>query len=70
MKRAQLMFFHSLWTKLFAPNGGAACGSRLRRKSYNQKRAYKAERYGSENERGNPAPPPRARDAIVTTGSA
>ena len=58
------------WGMLFAACGGAVFATLLHSKRYKEKQAHKAELHAWENEGGNPAPSPKASDAIVTTGSA
>lgn len=49
---------------------GAAFLALLRSKRYREKQAHRAELHEWENEGGNLAPAPQARDTVETTGSA
>lgn len=57
------------WPMLLAASLGAAFAALLR-KRYREKQAHKAELNEWENEGGNLAPAPEARDTVETTGSA
>ena len=58
------------WPASLATRAGAAFATLLRSKRYKEKQAHNAELHAWENEGGNPAPPPKAPDLPVTTGSA